>query len=97
MAMHQLMVEEGLVPFAVIFVDLHEMLERRPKICDIDCAKKAKVPLTQFKVDRVDILEVELHPKPERSMAMHQSMVEEGLVPSAGWEMRRKLVIQKLE
>ncbi|KAF7821561.1 uncharacterized protein G2W53_027016 [Senna tora] len=23
-------------------------------------------------------------------------MVEEGLVPSPGWEMRRKLVIQKL-
>ncbi|KAF7821557.1 uncharacterized protein G2W53_027012 [Senna tora] len=26
-------------------------------------------------------------------MALHQLMVEEGLVPSAGWEMRRKLVI----
>ncbi|KAF7821511.1 uncharacterized protein G2W53_026966 [Senna tora] len=24
-------------------------------------------------------------------------MVEEGLVPSPGWEMRRKLVIQKLK
>ncbi|KAF7821556.1 nuclear poly(A) polymerase 3 isoform X1 [Senna tora] len=30
-------------------------------------------------------------------MAMHQLMVEEGLVPSAGWEMRRKVVIQKLK
>ncbi|KAF7821533.1 uncharacterized protein G2W53_026988 [Senna tora] len=30
-------------------------------------------------------------------MALHQLMVEEGLVPSAGWDMRRKLVIQKLK
>ncbi|KAF7821550.1 uncharacterized protein G2W53_027005 [Senna tora] len=28
-------------------------------------------------------------------MAIHQLMVEEGLVPFAVWEMRRKLVIQK--
>ncbi|KAF7821526.1 uncharacterized protein G2W53_026981 [Senna tora] len=30
-------------------------------------------------------------------MALRQLMVEEGLVPSVGWEMRRKLVIQKLK
>ncbi|KAF7821522.1 nuclear poly(A) polymerase 3 isoform X1 [Senna tora] len=30
-------------------------------------------------------------------MALHQLMVEEGLVPSAGWEMRRKIVIQRLK
>ncbi|KAF7839491.1 uncharacterized protein G2W53_007973 [Senna tora] len=30
-------------------------------------------------------------------MALHQLMVEEGIVPSAGWEMRRTLVIQKLK
>ncbi|KAF7821501.1 uncharacterized protein G2W53_026956 [Senna tora] len=30
-------------------------------------------------------------------MALHQLMVEEGLVPSAGWEMRRKFVIQNLK
>ncbi|KAF7821517.1 uncharacterized protein G2W53_026972 [Senna tora] len=28
-------------------------------------------------------------------MALHQLIVEEGPVPSAGWEMRRKHVIQK--
>ncbi|KAF7821546.1 uncharacterized protein G2W53_027001 [Senna tora] len=30
-------------------------------------------------------------------MPLDQLMVEEGLVPSARWEMRRKLVIQKLK
>ncbi|KAF7821538.1 uncharacterized protein G2W53_026993 [Senna tora] len=30
-------------------------------------------------------------------MALHQLMVEEGLVPSAGWEMRRKIVIHRLK
>ncbi|KAF7821536.1 uncharacterized protein G2W53_026991 [Senna tora] len=30
-------------------------------------------------------------------MALHQLMVEKGLVPYEGWEMRRKLVIQKLK
>ncbi|KAF7821534.1 nuclear poly(A) polymerase 3 isoform X2 [Senna tora] len=59
-----------------IFGDLHEMLERRPKISNIHCGKSAKVPVTQFKCDGGSV---------------------EGLVPSAGWEMRRKLVIQKLK
>ncbi|KAF7821563.1 nuclear poly(A) polymerase 3 isoform X2 [Senna tora] len=30
-------------------------------------------------------------------MALHRLMVEEALVPSPGWEMRRKLVIHKLK
>ncbi|KAF7839493.1 nuclear poly(A) polymerase 3 isoform X2 [Senna tora] len=30
-------------------------------------------------------------------MALHQLMVKKGLVPSPGWQMRRKLVIQKLK
>ncbi|KAF7839492.1 uncharacterized protein G2W53_007974 [Senna tora] len=30
-------------------------------------------------------------------MALHQLMVEKGLVPSPRWEMRWKLVIQKLK
>ncbi|KAF7821415.1 uncharacterized protein G2W53_026870 [Senna tora] len=30
-------------------------------------------------------------------MALHQLMVEEGLVTSARWEMRRKFGIQKLK
>ncbi|KAF7821562.1 uncharacterized protein G2W53_027017 [Senna tora] len=30
-------------------------------------------------------------------MALLQLMVEEGLVPSAGWEMRRKLIIYELK
>ncbi|KAF7839494.1 uncharacterized protein G2W53_007976 [Senna tora] len=30
-------------------------------------------------------------------MALHQLIVEERLVPSPGWEMRRKSVIQKLK
>ncbi|KAF7821524.1 uncharacterized protein G2W53_026979 [Senna tora] len=30
-------------------------------------------------------------------MPLHQLKVEEGLVPFAGWEMRKKLVTQKLK
>ncbi|KAF7821518.1 uncharacterized protein G2W53_026973 [Senna tora] len=30
-------------------------------------------------------------------MALHQLMVKEGLVPSAGWDIRRKLIIHKLK
>ncbi|KAF7821549.1 uncharacterized protein G2W53_027004 [Senna tora] len=30
-------------------------------------------------------------------MALHQLMVEERLVPFVGWEMRRKIVIQRLK
>ncbi|KAF7821554.1 nuclear poly(A) polymerase 3 isoform X2 [Senna tora] len=30
-------------------------------------------------------------------MALHQLMAEKGLVPSVGWEIRRKLIIQKLK
>ncbi|KAF7821548.1 nuclear poly(A) polymerase 3 isoform X2 [Senna tora] len=131
MAMHQLMVDEGLVPSAGwemrrklviqklnsqsksgidalyfdpfftsmvedIFKDLHETLDRRPKISDIHCAKKAKVPLTQFKFDGVSVDLPSARLK-ERSLALHQLKVGEGLVPSTGWEMRKKLVIQKLK
>ncbi|KAF7821564.1 Nuclear poly(A) polymerase 3 [Senna tora] len=77
-----------------IFVDLDEILERKSKISDIHCAKSANVPLMRFEFDGASVDLPSARPK-ERAMALHQLMVEEGLVPSAGWEMRRKLVIQK--